>query len=223
MRGRPDGTMTPARLLYYSPVSHYCVAAERMLRFKRLNYRVVPVSYHDHQRVLADTGQDYVPALREGEEVVTWAAIPDHLEREAPTPTLYPGGQRGLARAIENWGHQVLEERVWRYVVTRIPAALGSEAERWVFEELQVRSRGPWKLLQRRRPEFRRDLIAHLRIVEEMLRGRDWILGAPSLADFGVFGSLSPLVTAGEPWPAPLPALRRWYRRIEALGAAPAR
>jgi len=55
-------------------------------------------------------------------------------------------------------------------------------------------------------------------MVEAMLDGRDWILGEPSLADFGIFGSLSPLLTIGEAIPSAFPRLANWAARIQALG-----
>jgi len=34
---------------------------------------------------------------------------------------------------------------------------LGNDQERWVFEEMQTRARGPWHVLESRRAEFRDD------------------------------------------------------------------
>ncbi|MCI4335337.1 MAG: glutathione S-transferase family protein [Thermoplasmata archaeon] len=203
--------------LYYHPISHYCVSAERILAFKGIRYRLVVEPYHDRRRLLKATGQDYLPAWVEGTRVVTWDRMADHLERRTPAPSLYPDGQRALARALENWGHQVLEERVWRYVVTSVPAVLEGEVERWVFEEMQARARGSWEQLRQRRPEYRREMHGYLRMLEEILTDRPWLLGEPSLADFGVFGSISPLLTVGERVPRSMPQLADWTERIAAI------
>jgi glutathione S-transferase len=149
---------------------------------------------------------------------VLWHDIPDFLEKARPKPTLYPYMNKGLAVTLEHWGHQVLEERVWRYVVTKIPPVLHDDQERWVFEEMQTRARGPWHVLEARRDEFREDMTKHLGMVDAMLDGRDWILGEPSLADFGIYGSLSPLLTIGERIPREFDRLARWVSRIETLG-----
>ena len=107
---------------------------------------------------------------------------------------------------------------MWRYVVTKIPPVLRSDHERWVFEEMQTRARGPWHVLEMRRAEFREDMNKHLRMVDQMLEGRDWLLGEPSLADFGVYGSLSPLLTIGEAIPKEFPRLAAWASRVQKLG-----
>jgi len=218
--GRPIGRRVAPRVaLYYLPISHYCVCAERMLAYKGVAADIVPVPYHDKRALIAATGQDYVPALVWDARVVPWAEIPGFLEEARPTPSLYPGGMKGAAEALDEWGHLVVEEKVWRYVVTKVPPILRDDHERWVFEEMQTRSRGPWSVLEMRRDEFRRDLQSVLERVDRMLDGRAWVLGnAPSLADFGIFGGLSPFFTVGESLPDGLPRLAAWVDRVRRIG-----
>ena len=87
-------------------------------------------------------------------------------------------------------------------------------------EEMQTSrpARGPWHVLEMRRDEFRQDMNKHLGMVDAMLDGRNWILGEPSLADFGIYGSLSPLLTVGENIPKEFPRLAKWASMIETLG-----
>ncbi len=200
------------------PISHWCVSADRMLAFKGVDFDTTYVPYHDKRELLAATGQDYVPTLIWDGKPVMWYDIPDFLEAKRPKPTLYPWGQKGLAVALEQWSHAVTEEKVWRYVVTKVPPVLRDDGERWVFEEMQTRARGPWHVLEARRSEFRTDMLKELARIEAMLDGREWVLGKPSLADFGIFGSVSPLLTVGEDVPGDLPNLRSWTNRIQALG-----
>ncbi len=211
--------MTSRPQLYSEPFSHYCVSADRMLAFKGIAYDTVPVTYHDKRDLIRATGQDYVPTLVWDGRPVFWYDIPEFLETTAPRPTLYPRGQRGLATVLEHWSHQVLEERVWRYVVTKVPPRLSSDLERWVFEEMQTRARGPWHVLEMRREEFREDMEKHLAMVDAALEGRDWILGEPSLADFGIYGGLYPLLFVGEKAPESLPRLAKWVDRVAKLHA----
>ena len=203
--------------LYEEPFSHYCVSADRMLAFKGIPYDPIDVPYHDKQALMKATGQDYVPTLIWEGKPVFWYDIPDFLEKARPAPTLYPKGQKGLAVVLEHWGHQVLEERVWRYVVTKMPAKMRSDLERWVFEEMQTRARGPWHVLEMRREEFKEDMVKHLAMVDAMLDGRDWVLGEPSLADFGIYGGMYPLLHVGEAVPKSLPRLAKWTDRVAKL------
>src|SRR5256712_3081123 len=146
-------------------------------------------------------------------------SIPDFQEKPRPKPTVSRGGQKGPAVTLDDWVDGVLEERVWRFVVTKVPPFLKSDEERWVFEEMQTRARGPWHVLEMRREEFRQDMNKHLGMVDSILDGRDWILVQPSLADFGIYGSMSPLVTVGESVPPEFPRLAAWVSRVRDLGS----
>jgi len=215
--------VAPRASLYYMPISHHCVCAERILAFKGVHADIVRVPYHDKRALLAATGQDYVPALVWDGRVVPWKEIAGFLETERPTPTLFPGAQRGAAEALDEWGHLLVEERVWRFVVTKAPATFSDPVERWVFEEIQNRVRGPWTLLEQRREEFRNDLQPTLERIDRMLEDRSWVLGnAASLADFGIYGALSPLFSVGEPLPEGLPRLAAWVDRVRRIGETPA-
>jgi glutathione S-transferase len=203
--------------LFTYPISHYCVSVERMLAFKGIRYTPRHVRYDEKEDLIRRTGQDYSPTLLWGGRTVTWSEIPAFLDRTQPKPSLAPPERAGLARTLENWGHQVLEERVWRAVVTEVPPVLGDEKERWAFEEMQTRARGPWHVLQARKEEFLSDLQPYFGLVDEMLEGHDWILDVPTLADFGIYGSLSPWMTVGRKIPARFKRLTQWAKRVGAL------
>ena len=203
--------------LFYHPISHYCVSAERMLRYKRIRFDTVYTPYHDHQELLRISGQDYIPTLVWNRTCVRWDDIPSFLDRRQPKPPLTPPGKAGLARPLESWGPLVLEERVWRAVVTQVPPRMKDPVERWVFEEMQTRSRGPWHILERRRDEFVSELLPYFELLDSLLEGREWILDEPTVADFGIFGGLSPWLTVGERIPARFANLVRWSNRIRAL------
>jgi glutathione S-transferase len=218
VRGRVGPSMPEERTFFHLPMSHYCVSADRMLALKGLHPRLVLVPYHDKRELIAATGQDYVPALKWDGRVVTWKEIPEFLESVQPNPSLFPPRQRGLALAIQSWGHEVVEERVWRAVVTHLPAILQDDHERWVFEEMQIRARGPWHVLEARREEFEEDLDRYLGLVDAMVTDSPYLLNAPSLADCAVYGGLSPLFTAGKSVPRKFPHLAEWVERVRGFG-----
>jgi glutathione S-transferase len=205
-------------VLYEEPFSYYCVSAKRMLVFRGVPFKSVYVSYHDKRELLKSTGQDYVPALLWNGKPVFWYDISDSLERKQPRPTLYPGWLKGLAVVLEHRGHQVLEEQVWRHVVTKVPPHLRDDHDRWVFEEMQTRARGPWHILEMRQREFKEDMEEQLASVDAMLDGRDWVLEEPGLADFGIYGGMYPFFFVGDAVLRSLPRLARWVQRVAKLG-----
>jgi glutathione S-transferase len=188
-----------------------------MLRFKGVRFETVYTPYHDHQELLRVSGQDYIPTLVWNGKCVLWADIPSFLDKVRPKSALIPAGKAGLARTLENWGHLVLEERVWRAVVSQVPPFMKDDAERWVFEEMQTRARGPWSVLESRRAEFVAELRPYFEMVDSMLEGREWILDEPTVADFGIYGGLSPWLTVGEKVPARFAHVTRWVNRIRKL------
>ncbi len=111
----------------------------------------------------------------------------------------------------------MLEERVWRTVVTEIPPFLGDDFERWTFEEMQTRARGPWHILKARRAEFRRELQPYFALLEGTLVDREWVLGVPSIADFGLYGGLWPWLLVGHPIPRAYPRLAAWVERVRKI------
>lgn len=107
--------------LFEEPWSHWCVKAKKILEYKKIKYEDRTVGYHDKRELIKATGQDYVPALVSDGQIITYADVPDFLEKLQPNPTIYPNGTRPLAKALENWAHYRLEEVLWRYVVSDFP------------------------------------------------------------------------------------------------------
>jgi glutaredoxin len=62
--------------------SHWCIKAQKIMDYKEIKYRAVTVGYHDKRELIKATGQDYVPALVNGNEVITYAQIPDYLDHD---------------------------------------------------------------------------------------------------------------------------------------------
>lgn len=204
----------PQVTLHEMTYSHHCAKVRKVLAHKGIAFERREVPYHDKRLLLKETGQDYVPWLQWGTKGVPWHGIVDFVEQQVPSPTLFPGNQRGQARMLEQWSHDILEEMAWRVAVPEFPATFTDEHERWVFEELQERKRGPLAALKEKQPRAWDDLKAHLLFLEQALDGRDWLLGEPSLADFAAWGALYPLQHTGKDLPKEFPRTRAWHQRV---------
>ena len=205
-------------IFFEEPWSHWCVKVRKIMDYKKIKYKVNLVSAHDKRELLMATGQDYVPAIVDGKQIITYAEIPDFLEIVTPEPSIYPNRTKGEAKAIENWAHYRLEDVVWQYTVPDFPKTFKDDVERWVFVELQETKRGPLKLLEARRPELKTQMEKHLQILEEMLTEHRFLLDEkPSLADFAVFGAISPLPYSGNKLPDKLTKLTSWHDTINRL------
>jgi glutathione S-transferase len=203
---------------FQEPFSHWCVKTKKILDYKKLKYHVRNVGYHDKRELIKVTGQDYVPAIVNNGQIITYPEVPDFLEEFAPNPTIYPNGTRALAKTLENWAHYRLEEIVWRYSVADFPKTFKDDLERWIFVEMQELKRGPLEVMKARRLVFRDDMDAHLQLIENMLKNYRYILSEePSLADFAVFGAINPLRYSGNKLPSKFKRLRTWYNTIDRI------
>jgi glutathione S-transferase len=213
------GASPPPVLLYGLDLSHYVVKAKRILEYKGIPYEYVYAPYHDRQELLRVSGQDYVPFLLYEDEGVAWAAIPDFLEKKQPKPTLYPGGMRNVARVLEHWAHNVVEEAAWRIAAPDARKTFQDPREAWVFEELQMRKRGDLDEYAKQKPRFTKDLVSVMAPVEDRLKESPFLLGdEPSLADFALYGALHCLPYSGNEIPRELGATRKWYAATGAFG-----
>jgi glutathione S-transferase len=216
MPAKPRASAKPAKVvLYQEHFSHHCVKAAKLLDHKGVAYSVREVGYHDKRELLKASGQDYVPWLQWGDEGVAWHELVDFVEGKVPEPSAYPPGLEGPARILEQWSHDILEERVWRYVRPDFSAVFKDDVERWVFEEIQHWKRGPVEEARARQPQFLADMKEHLARLEACLDGRDYLLAdAPSVADFAAYGAIEPLYIVGKELPREFGALRSWRQRV---------
>jgi glutathione S-transferase len=206
-------------LLYGMDLSHYVVKAKRILEFKGIPYELEYAPYHDRQDLLKVSGQDYVPFLLWEDEGVRWPQIPDFLEAKKPAPSIYPHGSRNLARIVEQWAHEVVEEMAWRVVAPDARKTFKDPREAWVFEELQMRKRGDLDEMALQKPKHVKGLVATLQPLEDRLGDAPFVLGQePSLADFALYGALHCLPYTGNEIPRELPHVRKWFTTTGALG-----
>ncbi len=205
-------------VLYDEDYSPYCGKIRKLMDFKGLRYRTVPVPYHDKRRLLKETGQDYVPFLRDGRRRVPWTEAVDYLERVRPEPTAYPGGMREVCKILEAWEYDWFEDRVWGLVAPFLEPTFTDEVERWNFTETWERVYGPFDAVRRDPKPVWEGLAPSLAMLEACLRRRGFLLaGEPSAFDFAIYGDFHALTVAGVRIPPKYGRLARWYHRIDAL------
>ena len=186
--------------------------------YKKIKYRTSRVGAHDKRGLIEATGQDYVPALAEGKQIITYPNIPDYLEAIVPDPSIYPNNKKGIAKAIENWAHYRLEDVVWQFSVPDIPKTFRDDMERWVFVEMQELKRGPLEALEANRPKLQAQMAQHFQILEDMLGEHKFLIGEElSLADFAVFGAISPLTYSGNSLPSDFSRLTAWHQTVTSI------
>jgi glutathione S-transferase len=134
------------------------------LAHKGLEVESIPVDPADRAPLRAASGQDLVPVLVDGDEVVTDSTrIIDHLEARFPDPPLFPADP---ARAAEVEVFLDWFNRAWKREPNLIADALASGASQG--DDIER-----WAARMRRR----------LDLFEGLLTGRDHLFGAFGAAD----------------------------------------
>ena len=206
-------------ILHHLATSHFCEKARAVLAYKQIPFTIKDVTYGDHTETLQTSGQDYVPYIEiPGKEGVTWPKVADWAEEVKPEPTIYPAGSRPRCRILESWAHNVIEEMVWRFVVSDMPKYLPTEREKWVFVEMQERQRGPLEFMEQRKPQTIHGVEEVCGLAQDLLGEKSYMLAeSPSLADFAIWGALHPLKYTHNEIPEQFSPLREWYGRVNGL------
>jgi glutathione S-transferase len=123
----------PAAKLWIIPSSHPCLAVERALEMKGIEYKTVDLLPLLHKPVMkVQFGQATVPGLElDGERIVGSRRIMARLDELAPEPPLYPADPdaRAQVQAAEAWGDEVLQSSARRliwWLLSRAPEAAAS-------------------------------------------------------------------------------------------------
>lgn len=175
--------------LRFSP---YCWRTRFALAHKGLPVATVPWRFSD-KAVIAFSGQDRVPVIRDGDRVVSdsWA-IACHLDETCPTPSLF-GGAAGQAHAqfINAWANSVLLPAIAPMIIRDLLDIIDPADHAYFRASREARFGRTLEATQADRetrvPLFR----ATLAPVRLSLRAQPWLGGdAPSYADFIVAGTL---------------------------------
>jgi len=173
--------------------SPYCWRTRLALAHKGLAVQTIPWRFTE-KVVLAFSGQERVPVIRDGDAVVSdsWA-IAAYLEDRYPDrPSLF-GGARGLAHArfINAWADGVMLPGMVRLIVRDIFDVIDPKDRDYFRTSREARFGMTLEAMQEGREarvaEFRASLVP----VRLVLARQAWLGGdAPSYADYIVFGNL---------------------------------
>lgn len=212
--------------LYQFSTSPFCAKVRKILDFKGVEYRIVEVDYLERGELLAASGQIMVPALTmtTGETIVDSDLIAARLDELYPTPTIFPPEWRGIHLALARYFDTELEDALFRAAIPDEIAHYARQGrDREAFFRL-IRERkygaGFCDDTVRRHGEFLAAAHARLRLLDETLRDRAFLLGRIGYADFALYGQLNYLAIAGElRIPAEMERLRAFYDRIDRISA----
>ena len=209
-------------ILHQYDVSPFSEKVRKVLAVKGVPWRSVeqPTIMPKPDLVALTGGYRRIPVLQIGADVYCdTQLIVRVLERLHPTPTLYPGGSEGTCHAWSLWADRLL----FMPVVAVVFAAMGSTVtQAFIDDRTRMMPGRSFADIPKQAPHAREQIRALLAWLEaELADGRPFLLGpAFSLADAACWHPLWFMRLAPET-PAllePLPRLRAWMERIDALG-----
>lgn len=210
-------------ILHHFDLSPFAEKARLMLGLKRLAWRSVPIPLVMPKPDLTALTGGYrkTPVLQVGADVYCdTKLIAVELERRHPEPTLFPGGNRGLALALSAWSDRSFFDPGAGLSMGLNKRGLPKEIldDRKAFFNFMN-----FDVLEEEIPHLHSQLRAQADLVEQQLAdGRAFLLGdAPGLADvnayFPVWMARGNVPTAGTIFAA-CARLAAWERRMAAIG-----
>jgi glutathione S-transferase len=218
--------------LYQFATSPFCSKVRKILDYKGLDYQVIEVDYVERKELIAASGQIMVPALRveeiegrEAETVVDSDRIAMRLEELSPEPTILPARSRGLHLALTRHIDSEVKEALFFAAVPdeeKYFARQGAD-RRAMFRFVRDRKYGAG-FCDRMEREHEANMVRVREVLEpfEMaLEHGAFLLGAPGLADFALYGQLHFLaLTEVLKIPHEFPRVRELYGRVDRITAA---
>ena len=183
-------------ILHHYEMSPFSEKLRLILGRKQLAWKsvIIPAIMPKPDVIALTGGYRKTPILQIGADIYCdTALICDVLEHRQGTPTLYPPGDKGLARVLAQWADGTLFMAAMAYAFQPKGAAQvfpGAPPETLkAFAEDRAKMRGG---AARMRPgDATAAYRSYLRRVNDMLDGQDYLLGAqPCIADFAVYHPL---------------------------------
>jgi glutathione S-transferase len=207
-------------VLHHYDISPYAEKIRLVMGLKQLSWRSVqiPIVMPKPDLTALTGGFRLTPVLQVGADIYCdTKVIARRLERERPTPTLFPAGHAASNRALGFWGETLFMDVVLiGFGMGLFPADFVADRQKMIpggINEAAIRAAIPSKT-----DEVRAKVLL---LDEQLADGRRFLLGdAPSLADLSAYHPLWALRTFA-PSPqlfAQLRAVPAWMERIAAFG-----
>lgn len=214
-------------VLHHYSTSPFSEKIRLILGYKKLAWTSVAIpQIMPKPDVIALTGgYRKTPFLQIGADIYCdTALICDVLEHHAPTPSLFPAGQQGVARTVAQWADSTLFWAAMAYNLSpKGAAALFAHAPPEAAQAFAA-DRGAMSAgMTRLRPgDATAAYKSYLRRLANMLESHDFLLGSdPSVADFAAYHPLW-FSRVRNPSMAGIldatPAVLSWMDRMAALG-----
>jgi glutathione S-transferase len=148
----------PPLRLYRVPFSTNVERVALAAAHKEVELDYVDVPYDDRAEIVRVSGQELVPVLVDGDRVITDSpVILDYLEERFPEPPLYPAdpSRRAEVRVFVDWFN-----RAWK----RPPNLIAAEEEKAEPDKEKIAA-------------LQRQITGALPLFEDLLAGRDYLLG----------------------------------------------
>jgi glutathione S-transferase len=212
----------PTLLLHQYDVSPFSEKIRKLLALKRVPWGAVtqPTIMPKPDLVPLTGGYRRIPVLQIGADVYCdTQLIARTLERLHPTPTMYPGGSEATCHAWNLWADRLL----FLPVVAVVFAEIGSTVPHSFIEDRTKMMPGrDFADIPKQAPHAREQIRALITVLETALADRrPFLLGQDlSFADAACWHPLwfLRLAPGAQALVEPLPHLRAWMERMDALG-----
>jgi glutathione S-transferase len=213
----------PSVILHHFDQSPFAEKIRVVFGFKQIDWQSVRISRIMPRPDLMPLTGGYrrTPVMQIGADIFCdTQIIIRELEARFPEPTLFPDGNAGLPWALALWS----DRSFFQNTVTLIFGTLAEKVPQDFIED-RGRLRGsPFDVtaMTAAVPQMRDQFRAHLGWIEAQLGdGRDWLMGAFSLADIHAYMNVWYVrahLAEAEAWLAGFPLTLAWADRVRAIG-----
>jgi glutathione S-transferase len=217
----------PDLILHHYPMSPFAEKVRTVLGFKQLAWQsvIIPTVMPKPDLTALTGGYRKTPVLQIGSDIYCdTTLICEVLEHLQPTPSLYPEGQKGLARTLAQWADNTLFWAAMGYNMQKpgmaeLFANVPPDAVKSFGADRSAMAQG---LNRPRPPDATTAYKSYLRRLSDMLVDSAFLLGnAPSVADFAAHHPLW-FTRTQVPCMAGIlqttPEILTWMDRIAAFG-----